>query len=196
MADYLFLMTDVDGLYDSNPNSHPSAKRIPIVDNIQKIKTTTSVEDSGSSWGTGGMITKIKAAEWCTIAGCNMIICSSKQPAIILDIMKELESHEFKYGGWDPKIGTHFVASDKMQDRQWWILHSLSATGTIIVDQGCVNAITKSEKISLFAVGITQVQGPFNQLDCILIKSNINGELVNIAKGLVEYSSREVEWAK
>ena len=151
-----------------------------------------SIEDTDSSWGTGGMVTKIKAAEWCTIAGCNMIICNSKQPSIIIDITKELERHDFKYGGWEPTYGTHFIAMERMQDRQWWILHSLSTSGTIIVDQGCLRAITGSEKISLFAVGISKVEGQFNQLDCLLIKAQINGILVDIAKGLTEYSSREV----
>ena len=138
------------------------------------------------------MVTKIKAAEWCTMAGCNMIICNAKSPTVILDIMEELGAHDYKYGGWEPKMATHFVALDRMQDRQWWILHSLSTSGIIIIDQGCLKAITGSEKISLFAVGISSVQGQFNQLDCVLIKSAINGTLVDIGKGLVEYSSREV----
>jgi glutamate 5-kinase len=80
-ADYLFLMTDVDCLYDKNPRSNPDAKAISVVEDIAEL--TADVNSAGSSLGTGGMSTKIVAARLATSAGVTTIITRSSKPGNI-----------------------------------------------------------------------------------------------------------------
>lgn len=87
-ADYLFLLTDVDGLYTSNPRKDPSAKQIEVVDSISAIRSEVSTTTLGSSLGTGGMETKLIAAEIATAAGVTTIITSSKRPENIFSIIE------------------------------------------------------------------------------------------------------------
>ena len=74
-AQWLFLLTDVDGLYTSNPNTDPNAKRIEVVENINELDV--DVGGAGSSVGTGGMVTKLTAARIACAAGCKTIVCLS-----------------------------------------------------------------------------------------------------------------------
>ncbi|KAK0225089.1 glutamate 5-kinase [Armillaria nabsnona] len=87
-ADYLFLLTDVDGLYTSNPRKDPDAKQIEVVTSISAIRSQVSTTTLGSSLGTGGMETKIIAAEIATGAGVTTIITSSKHPENIFGIIE------------------------------------------------------------------------------------------------------------
>ncbi|RDB19374.1 putative glutamate 5-kinase [Hypsizygus marmoreus] len=87
-ADYLFLLTDVDGLYTSNPRKDPSAKQIEVVDSISAIRAEVSTTTLGSSLGTGGMETKLIAAEIATAAGVTTIILSSKRPENIFGVIQ------------------------------------------------------------------------------------------------------------
>ncbi|KAK0185850.1 glutamate 5-kinase [Armillaria mellea] len=87
-ADYLFLLTDVDGLYTSNPRKDPDAKQIEVVTSISAIRSQVSTTTLGSSLGTGGMETKIIAAEIATGAGVTTVITSSKHPENIFGIIE------------------------------------------------------------------------------------------------------------
>jgi glutamate 5-kinase len=89
-ADYLFLMTDVDCLYDSNPRTNPNAKSIEIVQDIGDL--VADVSSAGSSVGTGGMATKITAARLATSAGVTTIITRSDKPGNIASIVAYAES--------------------------------------------------------------------------------------------------------
>lgn len=96
-ADMLIILSDIDGLYDKNPAVNPDAKLIPLVENITNdIKEVAS--GAGTMRGTGGMITKISAAEIATAAGVDMFILNGKDPCII---------YELADGG---KVGTLFRA--------------------------------------------------------------------------------------
>jgi len=87
-ADYLFLLTDVDGLYTSNPRKDPSAKQIEVVTSIPAIRSQVSTATLEYSLGTGGMETKLIAAEIATGAGVTTIITSSKVPENIFAIIE------------------------------------------------------------------------------------------------------------
>jgi len=87
-ADYLFLLTDVDSLYTSNPRKDPSAKPIEVVSSVSAIRSQVSTTTLGSSLGTGGMETKLIAAEIATAAGVATVITSSKDPKNILKIIQ------------------------------------------------------------------------------------------------------------
>ncbi|KAI1180004.1 glutamate 5-kinase [Nemania sp. FL0916] len=89
-ADFLFLMTDVDCLYDKNPRTHPDAQPIVEVEDIGAIRA--DVSSAGSSLGTGGMGTKIVAARLATSAGVTTIISRSSSPGNIVKIVRYLQA--------------------------------------------------------------------------------------------------------
>ncbi|CAK4030882.1 glutamate 5-kinase [Lecanosticta acicola] len=91
-ADYLFLMTDVDCLYDKNPRTHPDAKAIEVVEDISELAVDTA--SAGSSLGTGGMGTKITAARLATAAGVTTVITRSSNPGNITAIVRYVEGQK------------------------------------------------------------------------------------------------------
>ncbi|KAK3678248.1 Glutamate 5-kinase [Recurvomyces mirabilis] len=91
-ADYLFLMTDVDCLYDKNPRTHPDAKAIEVVEDIADLDV--DVSSAGSSLGTGGMGTKIVAARLATAAGVTTVITRSSKPGNIAAIVRHVEAQK------------------------------------------------------------------------------------------------------
>ncbi|EIW60925.1 glutamate 5-kinase [Trametes versicolor FP-101664 SS1] len=104
-ADYLFLLTDVDGLYTSNPRKDPNASRIDVVTSIATIRSQVSTSTLGSSLGTGGMETKLIAAEIATAAGVMTVVTSSKDPQSIFKIIEY--NSAFKSGTNTPLSGLH-----------------------------------------------------------------------------------------
>ena len=98
-ADKLILLTDIDGLYTADPRTNPDAKRIPHVSKIDdSIRSLAGV--SGTKLGTGGMITKLQAAEICMNCGCEMIIASGSDGDILYDILD------------GKQVGTRFAKED------------------------------------------------------------------------------------
>lgn len=84
-ADLLILLSDIDGLYDSDPHKNPDARLIPVVERLDDhIRALAG--GSGSSLGTGGMVTKLQAAQIATEAGCEMVIANGHHPAALYDI--------------------------------------------------------------------------------------------------------------
>ncbi|KAI8065841.1 glutamate 5-kinase [Gongronella butleri] len=186
-ADYLFLLTDVDCLYTDNPRTNPDAKPVLLCDDIGALRDEVSVSSGGSALGTGGMWTKLVAAELAIAAGVTTIITHGSKPGHIFSIIdKECI---------DKPLHTQFIAKNNpMIDRKWWILHGLHTAGTIYVDEGAAKAIvSRGLRSSLFAAGIVGVTGPFNiqQAANICLRS-ADGKEVVIGKGIVNYSSAEI----
>jgi len=177
-ADWLFLLTDVDALYTSNPNVDPSAKKIHVVDSLWDLSVNTST--AGTQWGTGGMATKLTAARMATAGGCNMAICHFEDPGNVLDILR------------GKQVGTVFHASNApVRGRKRWIL-SMKAIGELWVDQGAVHAV-KDRYCSLFSAGIRKVVGDFSDQDVVSICDEEGREF---ARGLVNYNSEAIENVK
>ena len=84
-ADLLVLLSDIDGLYDKDPRRHPDARLIPTVERVDD-ELFTLAEDSSTVLGTGGMITKLRAAAIATEAGCEMVIANGSKPEVLYDI--------------------------------------------------------------------------------------------------------------
>lgn len=99
-ADLLILLSDIDGLYDGDPHRDPTAKLIPVVPSIDAHILALG-GGSGSGLGTGGMATKLKAAQIVTEVGCQMVIANGSKPALLYDIV-----------GGKP-VGTRFLAKEK-----------------------------------------------------------------------------------
>ncbi|KAF4124195.1 glutamate 5-kinase [Geosmithia morbida] len=185
-ADCLFLMTDVDCLYDKNPRSHPDARPIEVVSDLTDIHA--DVSSAGSSVGTGGMSTKLIAARLGTSAGVTVIITRSSNPGNILNIVNYLYSSpapavagEDELDGesvvacstslnlmapsgttHSPPLHTRFIASsDPIRDRHFWLLHTLTPHGTVYIDKGAHRALVG--KAGLLPVGVVDVEGNFAQ---------------------------------
>ncbi|ORY06719.1 glutamate 5-kinase [Basidiobolus meristosporus CBS 931.73] len=196
-ADYLFLLTDVDCLYTDNPRTNPAARAVQVVDDISKLKEEITVTTPGSALGTGGMVTKLVAAELATAAGVTTIITRGSRPERVFEIIDSLQNG----GTGNPPLHTRFVAKhDPMLDRKWWILHGLHNAGSIVVDHGAKLALTR-HKSSLFAAGIVRVDGYFNASQAVNVVYEEVGpdgtvESITLAKGLVNYSSVEINIIK
>ncbi|KAJ3327555.1 hypothetical protein HDU93_001882, partial [Gonapodya sp. JEL0774] len=89
-ADFLFILTDVDALYTDNPRTNPDARRVAVVDDVGEIRRKVTVSAPGSALGTGGMVTKLIAADLATAAGCTTIVCSSDRVTEVPKVIEEL----------------------------------------------------------------------------------------------------------
>jgi glutamate 5-kinase len=160
-ADYLFLLTDVDCLYDKNPRLHPDAKPIQVVDDIDKLEV--DVSSKGSSLGTGGMYTKIVAARRATSVGVTTVITRSSNPGCIRTILDSLES-----GQDEAPLHTRFLPSaNPIRDRHFWLLHIFAPHGNIYIDDKAHRALLG--KANLFPSGIVEVEGTFAQQEAVRI---------------------------
>ena len=174
-ADYLFLLTDVDQLYSADPRKDPTAKPISRVTHIDQLEA--NVGDAGSSWGTGGMTTKIEAARIATAAGTHTVITQGQTPENIAQIVQ------------GEALGTLFEAQSKQPTaRKRWIAGNLIPAGRLYLDRGATKAITDGGK-SLLPAGITEVEGEFSAQDAVLLCDQ-NGQ--EIARGLVNYSDEDL----
>jgi glutamate 5-kinase len=171
-ADLLVILSDVAGLYDSDPTKNPDAKLVPVVHNIDST-VRSMAGDSSTGLGTGGMKTKLDAAVICRDAGCSMIIASSKEPDVIYRTVTGDE------------VGTVFVSDNEITKKRRWI-KAAHASGRVIIDDGAVKAVLDHK--SLLPVGIRSVEGTFDKGEVVEI---INGG-VRIAKGISGYSSKDL----
>ncbi|KAJ2962221.1 hypothetical protein NQZ79_g2627 [Umbelopsis isabellina] len=189
-ADYLFLMTDVDCLYSDNPRTNPEAAPVKVCDDIEGLRERITVTTPGSSLGTGGMVTKLIAADLATAAGVTTIITRGSKPDNITQIISDSAN---------APLHTRFVAKKTpLMDRKWWILHGLHTAGTLFIEESAAKDIAGRQGGSLTAASIVKVSGHFvsNQSARIVVeKMNSDGELeiVTVAKGIVNYSSQEIE---
>jgi len=179
-ASWLFLLTDVDGLYSANPRTDPNATKLDTVNDIENLLVDTAGGDTGTQWGSGGMATKLTAARVCVGCDCDCVIMSSND---IEKISERLEG---------APIGTLFVRSSNrpVSARKRWLL-SCKSTGKIIVDMGARRALSKRN--SLFAAGIKGVNGTFNAQAIIEIEDT---EGCVFGKGVSNYSSEELNLIK
>jgi glutamate 5-kinase len=175
-ADLLMILSDVNGLYDKDPKLYSDPKLIRTVTDITDgIKE--GAKGTSTRVGTGGMRTKIHAAEICHEAGCSMIIANSNIENVIEKVIAGEE------------IGTIFVSDKKERKKSSWIRHA-HAYGSIEVDEGAKNALFKH--VSLLAAGIVSVTGRFDRGDVI----NITCGGKAIAKGIPDYNSDDISRIK
>lgn len=147
-ADYLFLLTDVDCLYTDNPRRFPeTAKQVRIVRDIETLRSIVSTSTMGSNLGTGGMETKIIAAELAIAAGVSTIITHGKKPQNILQILNNsfnLNISDEEYENNTPLHTVFLPEEEPLTDKKWWVLHGLKPRGRIVIDEGAYRAIARS----------------------------------------------------
>jgi glutamate 5-kinase len=175
-ADALVILSDVAGLYREDPRRNPRAERIATVE-----KVTAEIEalagGAGSSVGTGGMITKVRAAKRAAELGVPSVIASGRERGVVLRVA----------AGEDE--GTLFAAtSDALRGRRRWLAHAVRPKGTLELDAGAVAAIVERKK-SLLASGIKGVSGEFDSGDPVELVLQGGGA---VARGLSRYAADEV----
>ena len=181
-ADKCVIFSDIDGLYTANPFTDPDARLIPEVTRITP-EIIASAGDATSKVGSGGMITKIRAARVLMVAGSELVVCHGRKPGALAAIVG------------NEQVGTRFSANAAPHDitpRKLWIALGDTAKGTLYVDSGAVRALIR-EGSSLLAVGIVKVEGSFVRGDIVDICDG-SGHL--IARGKVEAPVSEVSLAR
>ncbi|WP_196595284.1 glutamate 5-kinase [Pectinatus frisingensis] len=172
-ADALILLTDIDGLYDKNPQLYPDAKFIEKITNITpKIERTAG--GAGTKLGTGGMYTKIQAAKIATSSGVTMVIANGSRENILTDIIA------------GRNVGTIFPAREiHLKRRKSWLAFGKNIAGSITVDHGCELALVNNGS-SILAAGITDFDGEFAAGNTVRVLTPDSRE---IARGIINYDS-------
>ena len=174
-ADWLFLLTDQNGLYDKDPRRHADAQLIHRVTQIDEQLWQLAGE-SGTKLGTGGMLTKIQAAQLATRSGTRTVIAHGSTPDIVPRILN------------GETLGTVFEPLvSQLESRKRWLLAE-RPLGTVMIDAGAAQVLCH-EGASLLPVGIKQIDGEFQRGDVLLI-TDMEGTA--LAHGLSNYHHHEL----
>jgi glutamate 5-kinase len=179
-ADVLFLLSDVDGLYEKDPNRYADARMIPVVrritDEIEKVATGTKSEKS-----IGGMVSKIEAAKKAGAYGIPTRVVRGDLKNVVVRLVKGEE------------IGTLFLAERKLGRKKWWTAFAFKVRGVLWIDEGAEGAVTKGGG-SLLPSGVTRTEGDFRRGECIELRGAGSGRV--LARGMVNYSSGDINKIK
>lgn len=173
-ADLLVILSDINGLYDSNPKTNPDAKIIPVVEEV--TNEILGFGEDASAGGRGGMKTKLEAARLVTRSGGTVLIVNGKTPSVIEQVFSGQE------------IGTIFMPHEEMlSGKKRWIGYATNILGKLIVNYGAKKAILEKES-SLLPVGLVNVVHEFKKGEVVSIQDENERE---IARGIVNYSSED-----
>ena len=173
-ADTLIILSDVDGLYDLS-NKKKIIKTVNIIDE----KINSLIDNKKNNYGSGGISTKLDAAQICMNSGCHMLLANGNKDYPIKNIIKN-------------KICTHFVPKISSLDaKKKWIIGSLRASGKVFIDQGAARALYNGK--SLLAAGVTKINGSFNKGENVLI---VDHNEKHLARGLASFNSSEINKIK
>lgn len=177
----LLILSDVDGLYDSDPRLNLDAAIISDVTNYQDVVEKAGESSSGT--GAGGMKAKVNAAKIALDGGVPSWIVSGKREGAMIDALTKGVG------------GTVFypVGGEKLSAKRHWMMHVLKPKGRIVVDEGAEKALLKDGK-SLLPSGIMEIHGSFSAGDGVSICNNV--ENVDLAFGITKYASNELERIK
>ena len=176
-ADLLVLLTDQSGLFTADPRSNPDAKLVEEISTPEiPQEIWEAASGSGTKLGTGGMVTKLQAADLARRSGTTVVIAQGTEPNILLRIAN------------NERIGTRFApVISALESRKRYILSGRLAPGQITVNEGAASAIIRGG--SLLPIGITQVSGDFDRGDTVRILDESGREL---ARGITTYSSADL----
>ncbi|MXO56450.1 glutamate 5-kinase [Pontixanthobacter gangjinensis] len=169
-ANAVILLSDVDGLMDRDP-AEPGAQFVPIVRGVTDTIRAMAGAISGSGMGSGGMVSKIQAAEIAERAGISLAIINGQNQC---PISRAVERN----------LGTIFVPTRQDGAKRAWLGGRIAPLGTLVVDEGCIAALAKGA--SLLAAGIVRVDGTFERSQLVTIADS---DGCAIAQGLAEYDA-------
>lgn len=179
-AQFLVFLTDLDGLYDKDPRIHKDARLIPVVDRVSReiLRFAGSIP---GFLGTGGMGSKIRAAQNAALGGIPTVIANGTTPGVLRSIFRGAE------------VGTLFLPQDvALCSRKRWIAFTKAPKGRIVIDPGAERAILRGGK-SLLPSGIKEVSGVFALGDSVVLLNQKGQEL---AVGMANYDARDVQKIK
>ncbi len=180
-ADHLVILSDVNGLYSRDPRRYKNAELIKTVKEITpELKRLAG--GAGTSVGTGGMYSKLVAAEKAMNYGIKVSIINGRKKGLLKKLLLE----------GSPMGTTFFPAQKRLTSRKGWIAFGLRAKGEIVIDRGAVTALKEKGK-SLLPSGIKELKGEFNSGDAVYC---VDEKGLRIAKGLTNYSSEELKKIK
>ena len=174
-ANKLILLTDIENLYSKDPRNNKDALPILEVNNSDlKIIKDKNNQNYNNEWGTGGISTKLIAAEIATKGGVEVQLADGRNENNLIDIFNE------------KKIGTIFHPIEKpISNKKSWLSHAIKTVGQITVDEGACFAIEK-KGASLLVVGVKEVEGDFTVNQAVRI---VNTNYKEVAKGITSMSS-------
>lgn len=174
-ADALIILTDQRGLYSADPRQDPQAQFIHEAQ-AGDHALEAMAGGAGTSLGRGGMITKILAAKRAARSGAHTVIASGRE----MRVLQRLALGE--------AIGTQLIAATSpLAARKQWLADHLQTQGSVVLDAGAVQALTREGK-SLLPIGVTAVKGHFERGEVIAVHDT-NGQ--EIARGVVNYNAQE-----
>jgi len=179
-ADLLCILSDVDGLYTTDPRRDPRARPIPevgaITPEIERVARRTM-----SALGTGGMTTKLAAARLATAAGCTVVVADGRTPRVLQRVVA------------GERLGTWFLpASRAVAGRKRWVVARGRVRGRVVVDDGAAQALRERGR-SLLPSGISEVQGTFEAGDLVAVVDHGGRE---IARGIAGHSRAALDQMK
>jgi glutamate 5-kinase len=174
-ARLLVLLTNVDGLYARDPDLDPEAELITEVADFSELEGLT-IGDRTSAFGSGGMRSKVAAAEMASEAGIPATICNGTEAGTLLG------------AATGEKVGTHFHGqAGRESGFKLWLKYAKPIRGKVQVDDGAARVLRESGS-SLLPVGVSDLHGPFEAGDAV----SVVGSGGAIGKGISDYSSREL----
>lgn len=175
-ADLLIILTDQNGLYDSDPRHHPNAQFIAQIA-ASHPDLESMAGGAGSSVGTGGMYTKVLAARRAASSGAATYIANGHAENVLLRLLT------------GEQLGTLFTPDDnRLSARQQWLSGQLQLAGKVTIDQGAVQALIEHHS-SLLPVGCVAVNGHFERGALVAVCDPSGAE---VARGLINYNDREI----
>ncbi len=190
-ADRLIILTGTDGLYTADPRADPSATLVERVEEFAALDKL-SITQTTSAHGSGGMRSKVVAADMATAAGIETVICNGERAGVLARVLA------------GEREGTLFVAREQRYSSfKLWLRYAKPSRGTIVVDGGAARALREGGT-SLLPVGVVEVRGEFDQGDAVEVVEVRDaagngvelgtGELL-IGKGICNYSAGELRAA-
>lgn len=180
-ADVLVLLSDVAGVFTKNPRLHADAALVSLVHDVDRSVAAYTLDGKGPL-GTGGMASKLMAAKKAALAGIPTVIADGLHADVLPAVFDGRQA-----------VGTLILPKgDRLGRRKHWIAYTLKPTGSIVVDQGAYEAITKRGR-SLLPKGLKEVHGKFDTGECVRCVGP-NGH--EFARGLVNYSAADLEKIK
>ncbi|HEY7758203.1 MAG TPA: glutamate 5-kinase [Burkholderiales bacterium] len=174
-ADAMVILTDQAGLYTRDPRRHPDATLV-----TEAKAGDPALEQMaggvGSHVGSGGMLTKVRAAKRAARSGAHTVIASGREPRVLLRLMD------------GEMIGTQLVAETMtLAARKQWLADHLQVRGKLMLDAGAVRALTREGK-SLLPIGVQDLAGDFERGEVV---SCLDPDGREVARGLVNYSAQD-----
>ncbi|MEM7293756.1 MAG: glutamate 5-kinase [Pseudomonadota bacterium] len=179
-ADILVILTDQEGMYDADPRTSPDANLIPhgSAEDTTLLELATA---TGGRFGSGGMRTKLLAAQRAALSGTSTVIASGR----LDNVLQRLRDGD--------ALGTLLEASSEpLLARKQWLANQLKVSGQVTIDAGARRVLVENNR-SLLAVGVVAVSGEFKRGELV---SCIDTENREVARGLINYSADEVDLLK